>query len=89
MSDPQRLAREHTEITRRYFLQLGAAGAAALKASPLWAQEEKSSSVLAEAISKLEYLTRQEKFVAYGRGKPPPYKLPLEKRHQVGPVADS
>ena len=72
MHDFQQLARQHAEITRRYFLRLGAAGVAGLSASPLWAQEGGSEAVLAEAIGKLEYLTRPERFRMAGRGSPPP-----------------
>lgn len=84
MHDFQQLARQHAEITRRYFLRLGAAGVAGLSASPLWAQEGGSEAVLAEAIGKLEYLTRPEGFRMAGRGSPPPHTLPPEKRRQVG-----
>ena len=91
MSQIERLAKEHTDITRRYFLQFGVAGAAALSVSRLWAQEHDSEihPLLAEAISKLEYLTREENFTNYGRGKPPPHKLPLEKRREVGLVPET
>jgi len=91
MSQIERLAKEHTDITRRYFLQFGVAGAAALSISRLWAQEHDSEihPLLAEAISKLEYLTREENFTNYGRGKPPPHKLPLEKRREVGLVPET
>ena len=85
MSDSRELAKEHADLTRRYFLGLGAAGAAVLKTSCLWARrEDKTERFLNEAISKLEYLTPEEKFATYGRGDPPPHKLPLEKRREVG-----
>lgn len=88
MDHIEQLAKEHSDVTRRYFLQLGAAGVTALSISRLWAQEHRSEThiLLAEAISKLEYLTREENFITYGRGKPPPHKLPLEKRREVGLV---
>jgi DMSO/TMAO reductase YedYZ molybdopterin-dependent catalytic subunit len=91
MSQIERLAKEHADVTRRYFLQLGAAGLAALNARRLWARadESEAGSLLADAISKLEYLTREEDFRTYGRGKPPPYKLPLEKRREVGLVPET
>jgi DMSO/TMAO reductase YedYZ molybdopterin-dependent catalytic subunit len=91
MSQIKRLAKEHTDITRRYFLQLGAAGAAALTISRLWAQERGGQvhPLLADAISKLEYLTREEDFLNAGRGNPPPHKLPLEKRREVGLVRET
>ncbi len=37
MDQIEQLAKEHSDVTRRYFLQLGAAGAAALSVSRLWA----------------------------------------------------
>lgn len=84
MNGPQELARRHVEVTRRYFLQLGAAGVAGMSASALWAGEDRSEAVLAEAIAKLEYLTPAADFQLAGRGDPPPYKLTPEKRREVG-----
>ena len=86
MDQIERIAREHADVSRRYFLQLVATGVAGLGSTRLWAgeHENKIHPLLAEAISKLEYLTREENFISYGRGKPPPYKLPLEKRREVG-----
>jgi len=86
MSNVERLAKEHLDVTRRHFLQLGTAGVAALGASNLGAAEDDDSSrqLLREAISKLEYLTREEDFVNYGRGQPAPHELPLEKLREVG-----
>jgi len=91
MDHIEQFAKEHSDVTRRYFLQLGAAGIAALNVSRLWAWEHESEvhPVLAEAISKLEYLTREENFANAGRGKPPPHKLPLEKLREVGLVRDT
>ncbi|MEJ2701941.1 MAG: molybdopterin-dependent oxidoreductase [Sedimentisphaerales bacterium] len=85
------IAREHVELSRRYFLQFGATTVAGLQASRLWAAgyETKTQPLLAEAISKLEYLTREENFTNYGRGKPPPHKLPLEKLREVGLVPET
>ncbi len=91
MSQIERLAKEHTDITRRYFLQFGVGGVAALSISRLWAQERGGQvhPLLAEVISKLDYLTREEDFVNAGRGKPPPHKLPLEKLREVGLVRET
>ncbi|MCP4614485.1 MAG: molybdopterin-dependent oxidoreductase [Planctomycetes bacterium] len=82
----KQLAKEHSNVTRRYFLQLGTAGVSALSISKLWAQEHEGQMdpLLAEAISKLEYLTQDKDFRNYGRGKPPPHKLPPEKLREVG-----
>jgi DMSO/TMAO reductase YedYZ molybdopterin-dependent catalytic subunit len=84
MDHPSRLLEEHREVTRRYFLQLGAAGMAGLVVSPLWAQDSQSDRLLAEAIAQLEYLTPEAKFAGGGRGNPPPYKLTPEERREVG-----
>ncbi|MHC4560940.1 MAG: hypothetical protein ACYTFW_25090, partial [Planctomycetota bacterium] len=91
MGQIEQYTKEHSDFTRRYFLQLGAAGVATLNISRLWAQEHSDEvhPLVAEAISKLEYLTREENFVNAGRGKPPPHKLPLEKRREVGLVRDT
>ena len=86
MEHIERLAREHVDVTRRHFLHLGAAGVAALSASPLWAGdgEGEAQGLLRDAVSKLEYLTREEDFISFGRGEPPPYELPPEKLREVG-----
>ncbi|MEE8452382.1 MAG: molybdopterin-dependent oxidoreductase [Thermoguttaceae bacterium] len=84
MNNPKQLADEHAELTRRYFLKLGAAGIAGLSAAPLWADEADSRAVLEEAIAKLEYLTPESRFKQYGRGNPPPHTLPIEKLREVG-----
>lgn len=80
-----RIAQQHIDLTRRYFLQLGAAGVAGVGISRLWAQQGgDAESLLAEAVSKLEYLTREENFQNAGRGKPAPHTLPPEKLREVG-----
>ena len=86
MGEIERLAREHSDLTRRYLLKLGAAGLAAVTAPRLWAKGDQSEAdrLLAQAVSKLEYLTREEDFTTYGRGDPPPHKLPPEKRPEAG-----
>jgi DMSO/TMAO reductase YedYZ molybdopterin-dependent catalytic subunit len=91
MDQIERLAKEHTYLTRRYFLKLGAAGVGAITVSRLWALEEESQThpLLTEAISKLEYLTREENFSTYGRGNPPPHKLPVEKHREAGLVRET
>jgi len=89
MSDPQRLIEGHLELTRRYFLGLGAAGAAGGSASSLWAATEAISPALAQATAGLEYLTPLEKFRMFGRGKPPPHELSPEKRRAAGLERDT
>lgn len=83
MNANRELSAEHTQITRRHFLELGAMGAAGLSAIPIGAQAGSPES-LAEVTAKLEYLTREENFANVGRGNPPPCDLPLEKRREVG-----
>jgi len=85
MERDEQLAREHADVTRRYFLELGAAGAVALSTAPLWAEgDEEAQRLWREAVSKLEYLTREEDFLNYGRGTPPPHELPPEKLRAAG-----
>ena len=49
-----RLAREHVKVSRRFFLQLAAAGTAGLGASRLLAGGDDAEKLLAEAIAALE-----------------------------------
>ena len=64
MTDVRRIAEQHVDVTRRYFLQLGAAGVVGMTATPLWA---KRPAELDAAISRLEYLTRAEDFRIFVR----------------------
>jgi hypothetical protein len=92
MDEREILAEEHVDVTRRYFLELGASGVFALSSSPLWAQGQNSDDakrLLNEEISKLEYLTREENFINYGRGTPPPHELPPEKLREAGLVPET
>ncbi|MHC4284529.1 MAG: molybdopterin-dependent oxidoreductase [Planctomycetota bacterium] len=91
MDQIEREANKHTDLTRRYFLKLGAAGVGAITTSRLWAREKENPvhPLLTEAISKLEYLTREENFTTYGRGDPPPHKLPVEKHREAGLVRET
>ena len=84
MNEIEQLAEEHANVTRRYFLQWGVGGVAALRLSRLWAGGEDSRRLLNEAVAQLEYLTAEDDFASYGRGKPPPHELPAEKRREVG-----
>ena len=77
------LARHHVGISRRFFMELGAAGTAALGSSSLWARG-RTGRRLEEAISQLEYLTKNNEFRIVSRGTPRPDKLSAEKRLEVG-----
>ncbi|MHB8898657.1 MAG: molybdopterin-dependent oxidoreductase [Thermoguttaceae bacterium] len=79
-----RLVEEHRDLTRRYFLQLGAAGAAAAALTPAWSQSAETDRRLAEAVAGLEYLTPEAKFAGSGRGNPPPNQLTPEQRREIG-----
>lgn len=84
MDRQSRFLEEHRDVTRRYFLGLGAAGVAGLACGPLWSQETNGDRLLAEAVARLEYLTPEEKFAGGGRGNPPPYKLTPDQRRAAG-----
>ena len=84
MDNTYQLVDEHRDLTRRYFLGLGAAGLAGLGAAPLLAHGSETDRLLAEAIAQLEYLTPEAKFAGGGRGNPPPYELTAEQRREAG-----
>jgi len=89
MNEIERIAREHAEFTRRYFLKLGAAGMGALSLTPSQAHAEHESALLKEAISTLEYLTQDKDFINYGRGNPPPHTLSQEGLREAGLTQDT
>ena len=76
------LKNQHQEVTRRYFIQLGAAGALAFKIHSV--QAEANQSILDSAMADMGYLTAQADFGTVERGDPLPYKLPLAKRLKIG-----
>ena len=81
---PTEAAAEHLQITRRYFLRLaaaGIAGASGLSGLPAHANEKNAAKRFAK---ELGYLTPSDKFHNVERHKPLPYKLPLEKRLELG-----
>ena len=84
MTSRENMVKEHSELTRRHFMQLGAAGAVAMSSSSLWASDSSNDQLLDSAISKLEYLTRLEDFRVFGRGNPKPHTLPPEELREVG-----
>jgi DMSO/TMAO reductase YedYZ molybdopterin-dependent catalytic subunit len=90
--DQQCFFAEHREVTRRFFLQLGAAGvagAAGLAYAPAVAGEPESDKLLADAVAQLEYLTPEAKFEGGGRGNPPPFKLTAEEQRAAGLHTDT
>ncbi len=89
MTDPSKFTVQNQALTRRCFLQLGAAGAAALTTSSLWAQTGPKAQAVRKAAAGLEYLTPPKNFRFFGRGNPPPWKLSPEKRKEVGLTTDT
>jgi DMSO/TMAO reductase YedYZ molybdopterin-dependent catalytic subunit len=91
MSDSvEQLIQSHAALSRRYFLGLGVAGAAALKSLPLQAEGSQSSPALDESIAKLEsWLTAMGDFRDVSRGKPVPHSLSDEKKAEVGMTRDT
>jgi hypothetical protein len=86
MSDSHSILAEHAAVSRRYFLKLGALGAAAWQFSPLAAAGDDAAgkSVLADELAKLDYLTTWDSFRLIERGEPLPYTHPIEKLREVG-----
>lgn len=82
------LLKDHQEVTRRWFLQLGAVGAATLPTLRVHGSERDPQ--LQTAIEDLEsYFTPPDDFRDVSRGKPLPHSLPDEKKSQVGLTRDS
>src|SRR5437870_1907516 len=85
MNMAEHFLRQHQQITRRYFLRLGAAGAAAAGAGPLAPDTDPLAPELVEVLQTLEpYFTPQEKFRDVSRGKPLPHSLSEENKRQAG-----
>ncbi|HQU46479.1 MAG TPA: hypothetical protein PK867_26975, partial [Pirellulales bacterium] len=84
------LARQHLRLTRRYFLGLGAAGAAALASSRAFAGGAEGDSLqTAAAALQDKYITPDMKFGTVERGNPLPYTLPPDKLREAGLVRET
>lgn len=89
-SDTNEFFAEHQTLSRRYFLQFGGAGIAALQTLPIFADAKSVDSptgkaALDKALAEIEsWLTTQDKFRDVSRGKPKPHSLPDDKRREVG-----
>ncbi len=89
MSELDRFVREHLEVSRRYFLGVGASGAAAVACLTALADEPLAPE-LVQAVEKLEdYLTPPNKFQDVSRGKPLPHKLSDEQKIAAGLTPES
>lgn len=89
LENTARFLREHEPLTRRVFLQAGAAGAAAISSSAVSFGEEPSPRLRA-AVRELEtWLTAQADFRDVSRGKPKPHTLSEAQRKEVGLTRDT
>jgi DMSO/TMAO reductase YedYZ molybdopterin-dependent catalytic subunit len=85
MNELQRFLAEHRQLTRRFFLGIGAATGAAIASRPMMARADPRSPELAKAIAELEpFFTPPANFRDVSRGKPLPHSLPEEKKREVG-----
>ena len=85
MQERARFLAEHEELTRRFFIKIGAGGLVAGGLLAGAAQGEEPSPELSELLAKLEpYFTLQDNFYDVSRGKPKPHSLPDEKKREVG-----
>ncbi|MEX0675828.1 MAG: molybdopterin-dependent oxidoreductase [Pirellulales bacterium] len=95
MHESERFLAEHHQLTRRYFIKIGAGGLAAggLVTGGLRARAARGEDVspeLADAVAKLEpYFTLPDDFQDVSRGKPVPHSLPEEKKSEVGLTRDT
>ena len=80
---------QHLEVTRRYFMRIGAAGFAAMGCPFQLRAGNALKELLQETLASLEYLTHPGELETVERGKPPPYKLPPEKRRAIGMERES
>ncbi len=81
---------EHKNLTRRFFLRLGAAGMAAMHSLPIFAAEKERGPALQDKIDQIEsWLTRQSSFKDVSRGNPKPHSLDEAKRKEVGLTRDT
>ena len=80
---------EHSQVTRRYFLQLGSAAFAAWSVSPLAAAEPNRDPLLQEAVASLEYLTPLSRAFILDKGKAGVMKLSADKLREIGLVPET
>ncbi len=89
MTEAERYLAEHTELSRRFFLRCGVAGAVVGSAFSASAAESLPPE-LRSALEKLEsYFTLPKEFGDVSRGNPLPHKLSEEKRREVGLTRDT
>ena len=85
MNDLEQFLIRHQQLTRRYLLGLGTAGAAALASWPRIGRADAGKEELDKAIAELEsFFTPQASFRDVSRGKPLPHSLSEDKKREVG-----
>src|SRR5260221_1855267 len=90
MNELQAFVAEHERVTRRFFIRVGAGGAALAGLWPSVGRTESRAQELERAISKLEpFFTPPDKFQDVSRGKPLPHLLADAKKREVGLARDT
>ncbi len=90
MNDVQRFLVRHHRLTRRFFMGLGAVGAAAIASWPRLGRAQAGNEELEKAIAELEsFFTPQASFRDVSRGKPLPHSLSEMKKREVGLTRES
>ena len=85
MNPLDRFLQDHSRLTRRFFVELGAASLATFAIRPRVGRADELASELKESIAKLEsFMTPLDKFRDVSRGSPVPHSLSDEKRTEVG-----
>lgn len=85
MSGSEDFLGRHRQLSRRFFLGAGTAGAAAIAAGAGRVRADEIAPELEAAIGQLEpFMTSPSKFRDVSRGKPLPHTLPPEKKTEVG-----
>ena len=85
MRDFERFLRDHSLVTRRFFVGAGAASLAMFGRGVIQGWADEISPELNDAMARLEsYMTPLDKFRDVSRGSPVPHSLSDEKRAEVG-----
>ena len=84
--DNNRFLEEHARLTRRYFMEIAAAGGILAGGGGLGATQENGKKAKPEkaGASPEPYFTPSVNFRDVSRGKPLPHSLPEEKKREVG-----
>ena len=90
MSDFDRFLNDHSQVTRRFFLAVGAASLATFGGGVTRVCADNVATELKDAVAKLESLmTPLDQFRDISRGSPVPHSLSEEKRIEVGLTRDT